>query len=287
MKNSVRRPRGKPDISFNAPVNSGFPTPQEFQETIDKRGHFWVDKPRLSVGQIVFSSFCILGVCAVLFFAIRYFILLVPDAGNAERYGEFAAKLMFMHDSLQSVIAGGDQALIMKSVGIWAGLGMAGLLAGSADLLISRIPVNNQITYRFGFGINPLMRFLPASLTTLYMLFRYIATKIDDSLVFTVDMENFHLKGEGYTWGMWVTHAFYILLFFTCIFMIYETFANSGLFGMILRLPLAVISNGAVMMLLLQGSVFIIVITIALALIKAVGIILRITMPDHTRFYRE
>ena len=287
MKNNVRRPQGKPDISFSTPNDHKFPTPQEFEESMKKRGHFWVDKPKLSAAQIVLSVFCILGICAALFFAVRYFLTLQPDAETSDKYGSFAAKLMHRHDSLQSDLASGDQSLILSSVGIWAGLGLLGLLAGTADLLISRIPVNNQITYRFGFGINPLMRFLPALATDVYMLFRYIATKFDSSLDFTVTMQTFHIKGEGYTWAMWVTQGLYILLFLACIFMIYETFANSGIFGMIIRLPLAVISNGAVIMLLLLNPVFVIVITIVFILIKAVGIILRITVPDHARFYRE
>ena len=277
----------KPDIAFSTPTDNKFPSPQEFEEMVEKRGHLYYDKPRLSVGQIIVSVISILGIIAVLYFAVTQFIMLQPDEGLAGKYGTFAAKLVTLHDSIAADMESGDQELILKTVGIWAGLALIGLLAGSADLLLSRMPVDNFISYRFGFSVSPTLRFLPSVTVTVYMLFRFIVTQFDDTVDFNVTLTNFHLKGEGYTWGMWVTHGCYILVFFACIFAIYEAFANSGLFGIILRLPLSVLSNSAVIMLLLSGSVFIIAITIVFVLLKAIGIILGITMPDQVRYYKE
>lgn len=288
MKRSARAVDFKPDISFSTPRDNRFPTPQEYDEAISKRGHFWVDKPRLSVGQIIFSVFCIIGICAALFFAFRYFFVqLTPEEGLAEAYGPFAAKLIQMHNDLYDAVASGDQELIVKLIGIWSGLALMGLFAGSADLLLGRILFDNPITYRFGFRVNPTLRFLPSITATMYMLFRYIAEQFVEGLHFTVDFSNFSIKGEGYTWEMWVTEGCYVLIFFAVIFVTYETFANSGPLGMIVRLPLAAVSNGAVIMLLFLSPICVIVITVMFVLIKAIGIILSITLPDTVRYYRE
>lgn len=277
----------KPDISFSTPRDNRFPTPQEFDEAMSKRGHFWADKPRLSAGQIVFSVFCIIGICAALFAAVRYFVLLQPGEEYVEAYGMFAAKLIHMHNELYDAVSGGDQELIVKVVGIWAGLALMGLFAGSADLLLGRFLFDNPITFRFGFRVNPTLRYLPSVFATVYMLFRYIAEQFNESLHFTIDFSNFSLKGEGYTWEMWVTEGCYILIFFAIIFVTYETFANSGPLGMIIRLPLCAVSNGAVVMLLLLSPICVIVITVMFVLLKAIGIILSITLPDTVRYYRE
>ena len=283
MKRSARAVRDKPDISFSTPRDNRFPTPQEYEEAMSKRGHFWVDKPRLSVGQIIFSVICILGIGAVLYFSGRYFFFeLVPDEALTEQYGTFLAKLIHMYNDLTAALESGDQEIIVRYIGIWTGLAMIGLFAGSADLLLSRCLFDNPITYRFGFRANPTLRYLPSAAATVYMLFRFIG-----GLNFTVDFSNFSIKGEGYTWEMWVTQGFYLVVFLSCVFMTYETFANSGPIGMILRLPLTVLSNSAVVMLLLLSPVCVIVITVMFVLIKAIGIILSITLPDTVRYYRE
>ncbi|MCR5121873.1 MAG: hypothetical protein K6B74_05575 [Ruminococcus sp.] len=253
----------------------------------DRRSHVDIEKKKLTVLQIVFSVISILVICGVLFCAADTYFTMQADEGTAEKYGELAAKLMTLHDRLMEELAGGDQERILALIGIWAGIALTGLLAGTADLLLSRLYLDKSVTSRFGFGVNPTMRFLPSITVTVYMLFRLVAERFDPTLRFVVDFSNFNIKGEGYTWEMWVTQGCYVLVFFACIFTIYETFANSGPFGMIIRLPLSVLSNGAVVMLLMLNSVCVIVIALMFALIKAVGVIISVTHPDHVIYYRE
>jgi hypothetical protein len=286
MRND-RRGDGKPDIAFRQPNDNKFLSPQDYDDSMRRKAHFYTEKKKLTVLQVIFSVMSIIVICGVLFFAIQIFFTMHTGEGLSEKYGELAAKLITLHTWLMDDLAGGDQAKILASIGIWAGMALTGLLAGTADLLLSRLYLDKSVTNRFGFGVNPTLRFLPSITVTVYMLFRFIAEKFDPSLHFNVDFSNFNIKGEGYSWEMWVTQGCYILVFFACIFTIYETFANSGPFGMIIRLPLSLLSNSAVVMLLLLNPVCIVAITIMFVLIKAVGVIISVTHPDHVIYYRE
>ena len=277
-----------PDISFKTASTPLFPTPQEYEEQVKKTGHFIAETDKLTVGRVIVSVLGILAACGVIFLVISHILSLPADEGavSAGTGNEFFYKLGVLYGRLENNMASGDTAATAKTIGLWLGVSLAGLLAGCCDILLRRIPLDKQITGRFSFGVNPLVRYLPAIVVTLHSLFVYIAGEIDGSLDFTLNSNNFSLTGEGYTWCTWVTEGFDVLFILASLFALIEMFSNSGIFGMIIRLPLAVISNGAVVMVLMTGTRCAVIVTLMFVFVKVLGIILKNIFPSSGIYYR-
>ena len=279
-------PNAIPDISFKTASTPIFQSPQEFEESMIKSGHIMPDTDKLTVSRAIVSALSIIAVCGVIFLVVRH-ILSIELAEGIYSVPDFtAAKLEQLFKGLKADINSGDTAITAQTIGLWLGVSMIGLLAGSCDILLCRIPLDRQITDRFSFGIQPLTRYLPAFTMTLYTLFIYIACAIDDSYDFTLTTSNFSLKGEGYTWCTWVTEGFYVLFILACLFAIIEMFSNSGIFGIVIRLPLAIVSNGAIVMVLMTGTMCAVITTLMFVFVKVLGFILRIIFPTIGIYYR-
>lgn len=283
-----RRPAEKPDISFKTASTPLFPSPREYEESMIKSGHLIIDPDKLTAGKAIVSALSIIGACAAMFFIVRYIMALPPDEGarSAGFGNDFLSKTGVLYSGLLNVLQNGKPAAIAQSVGAWFGISLIGLLAGSCDILLSRIPPDGGITDRFGFGVSPVLRYLPAMTCTVYGVFVFVAEQIDDTLDFRLNDMNFSLTGEGYSWCTWVTEGFYLLLILAALFAVIEAFSNSGLWGLIVRLPLSVISNGAVIMVVMAGSLCAVLAALMFVMIKVVGMIIGIAFPRFVPYYR-
>ena len=279
-------PNDIPDISFKTASTPLFQSPQDFEESMIKSGHIMPSTDELTVSRAVVSALAIIAVCGVIFLAVRHIMSQELPEGSYTVPDFTLAKLEVLFKGLKADINSGDTALTAQTIGLWLGVSMIGLLAGSCDILLCRIPLDRQITDRFSFGIQPLTRYLPALTMTLYTLFIYIARAIDDSYDFTLTTSNFSLTGEGYTWCTWVSEGAYVLFILACLFALIEMFSNSGIFGMIIRLPLSIVSNGAIVMVLLTGTLCAVITALMFVFVKVLGFILRILFPTMGIYYR-
>lgn len=148
-------------------------------------------------------------------------------------------------------------------------VGVSGFFAGLMDDALCMLPFGRLIRNKIDFKLPFILRATPAIILAVYVLASVVVHIFNENIQF--EIQKFSLLGKGYTAGMWVSQIAYGLIIVALIALIIEAFMSSGVLGLIIRVPLLILSNMAlsvvaVMFSLLGSLVFLVVMAVVITL---------------------
>lgn len=230
-------------------------------ETTTSALTFGRDTDSITTGRIVLGAILSVLACALLVIFTRYLILLPVSDVSLEKAG--GSLLMGKAEQIIANITDGNMAFTwVGEIVALALLPIVGLCAGFMDDALCMLPLGRSIRSHVGFEVTWPVRLAPAILFGVYFVIAFAveAFNPEGSIV----IEHFSWKGEGYTPGMWVSQIFYLLIGLSLLFLVVEALCNSGLIGMVVRVPILLATNliMAVLISALAAMAFVVVLAV-------------------------
>lgn len=215
---------------------------------------------------VVGAVFCLLTT-ALMIWTVRYIIKLPVCGMCREKGANWLEEKLYELMHLFFDLSFGKE--LFAVLGVLLLIGISGFFAGLMDDALCLLPFGRVVRKRVNFDLPFIFRAVPAGILAVYflILFTILFFFNED---FQYEIQSFSLIGTGYTAGMWFSQIFYALALIALVALIVEAFIRSGFFGLVLRVPLLILSNAALSILAALIAAFGIV---ACVLVAGIGLV--------------
>lgn len=221
---------------------------------------------------IVGSAIVTIIVFAVSVFSLIYFLRLEPCMMCTERglYRLTERVYELFHD-LYANGFGLPTIIIFVALIL---IGLTGLTGRYMEVWLSKLFSRDRSHDKTQKRLSREMMFLPTYIDCVYVAICSMWYSIDESVVFEIPYYAISLTGENYTTAMWVTQITVILIAIGFLIVFVDAFIGSGLLGLLVRIPVILVTNCA----LIIAAQFFVALIVGIAAVSVLAIVVLIAV---------